>query len=200
VYIDRRMPSGAVRASLLLGALFAFVSCAPAAPVAAPAVATDEPSPDVAGQEARALEQRRLQLMHRVLTELHKLKESRQASAGAAEAAASDERGDDDLLVFGGASHEVFLGCLCDEERADSVFNLAGEHGSDLAPASIRNKFGPYGSNHDDTSACNPTAKRPPIVVASSGKSLGLLTINGQLKRRLEAPSLVDWLGRMCGI
>jgi hypothetical protein len=200
VYIDGRMPSGAARASLLLGAFCALGGCGPATPAAAPEVAAPEQSSDASEQEARALEQRRLQLMHRVLTELHKLKESRQASAGSAEAAPSEERADDDLLLFGGPSHEVFLGCLCDEQRSDSVFNLAGEHGSDLAPASIRNKFGPYGSNHDDTSACNPAAQRPPIVVASSGKSLGLLTLNHHLKRRLEAPTLVDWLGRMCGI
>jgi hypothetical protein len=136
-----------------------------------------------------------------VLTELRKLRESRQASTGAAEPAHEDEpvsAADYELLVFGGANHEVFLGCLCDEHRPDSVFNMAGEHGSDLSPDSIRNKFAPYGSDHDDTSACNAAATHPPVVLASDGKSLGLLTSNASLKRRITAPSVADWLARVC--
>ena len=94
----------------------------------------------------------------------------------------------------------MFLGCLCDERRADSVFNMVGQHGSDVSPTSIRNKFEPYGSNHDETSACNAAATRPPIVVSLDGKSLGLLTMNPSLKKRISSPSVGDWLARMCGI
>lgn len=153
-------------------------------------------------KEQRALERRRLKLERQVLAELGKLRERRQASTGAAEGAGDDEpaAGDCDLLVFGGATHEVFLGCLADEKRPDSVFNLVGEHGSDLSPTSIRNKFAPYGSDHDDTSACDAKATHPPVVVTSEGKSLGLLTSNPSLKRRITAPSVGDWLARMCSI
>ena len=152
-------------------------------------------------REQRELERRRHQLQREVLSELRKLRESRQASTSGAEVPSDDEASNDcELLVFGGSSHEVFLGCLNDEHRADSVFNMVGEHGSDVSPTSIRNKFEPYGSNHDDTSACNAKATRPPVVVASDGKSLGLLTMNTSLKRRIGSPSVEDWLARMCGI
>jgi len=121
---------------------------------------------------------------------------------GGAEAPRKGEPGpksDSELLVFGGTHHEVFLGCLCDEHHSDSVFNMLGQHGSHLSPASIRNKFAPYGSNYHDTSACSVTATRPPVVLASDGTSLGLLTLNGSLSRRIVAPSVADWLARMCG-
>jgi hypothetical protein len=151
-------------------------------------------------REQRDLEQRRAQLQQQVLGELRKLRESRQASTNGAEPSGDDDaaKDEDDLVVFGGATHEVFLGCLCDGQRPDSVFNLSGEHGSDVSPASIRNKFSPYGSNHDDTSACDAKATHPPVVLTSQGKSLGLLTINPELKRRITTPSVADWLARMC--
>jgi hypothetical protein len=151
-------------------------------------------------REQRQLEERRAQLQQQVLGELRKLRESRQASTNGAEPSDGEEAASDkdDLVVFGGANHEVFLGCLCDGERPDSVFNLSGEHGSDVAPASIRNKFSPYGSNHDDTSACDAKATHPPVVLTSQGKSLGLLTVNPDLKRRITTPSVADWLARMC--
>jgi hypothetical protein len=153
-------------------------------------------------REQRELEQRRIKLQKQVLAELRKLRESRQASTSGAEAMADEGSGSTDceLLVFGGTSHEVFLGCLSDEQRPDSVFNMVGEHGSDLSPASMRNKFAPYGSNYDDTSACNPSATQPPVVLSADGKSLGLLSLNPSLERRITAPSVTDWLARMCGV
>jgi hypothetical protein len=188
-----------VLASTLIACCLA--GCTPPEPAAAPrhsGTSTVDTHRQIE-RDQRALESRRLKLQKQVLTELRKLRESRQASTGAAEPA-GDAAADCELLVFGGASHEVFLGCLSDEQRSDSVFNLVGEHGSDLSPASIRNKFAPYGSNYDDTSACNPSATHPPLVVASDGKSLGLLTMNATLKRRITAPSVADWLARMCGV
>ena len=153
-----------------------------------------------AQREERALERRRLQLQTQLLSELRKLRESRQASTGAAEPAADtpEPGAENKLLVFGGVSHEVFLGCLCEEQDRDSVFNMTGEFGSDLSATSIRNKFAPYGSDSDDTSTCNAAAKRPPLVVTSDGKSLGLLTMNPSLKKRITAPAIDDWLARMC--
>jgi hypothetical protein len=152
--------------------------------------------------EQRALEKRLQQLESQALSELRQLRESRQASTGAAEPARDDANAppsDEELLILGGAKHEVFLGCLCDEHRSDSVFNMLGEHGSHSSPASIRNKFALYGSNYDDTSACNVKASHPPVVVAADGKSLGLLTLNASLARRITAPSVTNWLARMCG-
>jgi hypothetical protein len=150
--------------------------------------------------EQRALEQRRLQLQGQVLAELRRLRNQRQASTAGAEETGDEGAGEEDkLMVFGGTSHEVFIGCLCEEKETESVFNMLGEYGSDSSATSLRNKFSLYGSNHDDTSACNPKAKRPPTVVTSKGKSLGLLTMNPALKKRISAPAVTGWLARMCG-
>lgn len=191
----------AVPMLLMTWAACAALACGPAEPPAAPGRGV-APSDDRIARDQHELEQRRHQLQRQVLAELGKLRESRLASTAGAEAAsgeASPASPAYELLIFGGRSHEVFLGCLCDERRADSVFNLVGEHGSDVSPTSIRNKFEPYGSNHDSTSACNASATRPPIVVSSDGKSLGLLSTNPSLKKRITSPSVGDWLSRMCG-
>lgn len=174
-----------------------LAGCAVQEPPAAPRP-DEAPRDDDAQPDERALEGRRLQLQAQLLAELRKLRESRQASTGAAEPAADTPADENKLLVFGGVSHEVFLGCLCEEQDRDSVFNMTGEFGSDLSPTSIRNKFAPYGSDNDDTSTCNAAAKRPPLIVTSDGKSLGLLTMNRSLKKRITAPAIDDWLARMC--
>ena len=195
------MKSGRQRVLPLVTGLLCSAGCAPVEPAEAP---QQHAAPDRDRQierDQRELDERRLQLQNQVLSDLRKLKERRQASASGAasdEASASAD-GECELLVFGGETHEVFLGCLSSEQRPDSVFNLAGEHGSELSPTSIRNKFAPYGSNYDNTSACNPKAKRPPVVVSSGGKSLGLLTMNAWLDRRITVSSVSDWLARMCG-
>jgi len=143
------------------------------------------------------LERRRLRLQNEVLSDLHKIHEDRGAATGDSSAEAPNAK-QSKLLIFGGASHEVYLGCLCEGKNPESVFNLAGEFGSDLSATSMRNKFAPYGSNHEDTSACSTSATHPPSVVASDGKALGLLTMNPALKRRIPARSVTDWLARMC--
>lgn len=185
--------------ALAIGGL--VTACATPEPAAAPQHHEAKPSRDIE-REQRALEHRRLRLQYKVLTELRKLRDSRQASTGAAEPSrdeAAEPDATDELLLFGGANREVFLGCLCDEHRPDSVFNMLGEHGSHQSATSIRNKFAAYGSNHDDTSACNTAATHPPVVLASDGKSVGFLTLNATLKRSISVPSVTDWLARMCG-
>ncbi len=176
-------------------------ACAAPGPAAAPQHTEAKREPDIE-REQRALEHRRLRLQYKVLSELRKLRDSRQASTGAAEPARDEDpeaAAADEMLLFGGANREVFLGCLCDEHRPDSVFNMLGEHGSHQSATSIRNKFAAYGSNHDDTSACNTEATHPPVVLASDGKSVGLLTLNAALQRSITVPSVTDWLARMCG-
>lgn len=196
------MKTGVARVLLTsLGACGLAASCTPAEPAAAPARAEAKSDHEIQ-REQRALERRRLQLQKQLLGELRKLRESRQASTGAAEPAGEDApptKDDDKLLIFGGANHEAFLGCLCEEHNPDSVFNMLGEYGADSSATSLRNKFAPYGSNYDDTSACNAKATHPPVVLAPDGKSLGLLTVNPSLKRRITAPSVSDWLVRVCG-
>lgn len=195
------MQSGLLRMLVVALGVGCLASCAPAEPAAAPAAREDKSDHDIQ-REQQALEQRRLHLEKQLLTELRKLRDSRQASTAAAEPARDAEpsaAGTDDLLLFGGANYEVFLGCLCDEQRPDSVFNMLGEHGSHLSATSIRNKFAPYGSNYDETSACNAAATKPPRLVAADGKSLGLLTLNAKLKKGISVPQVTDWLARMCG-
>jgi hypothetical protein len=195
------MQMGIARVLLLALAACSLVGCATTSATSAPRHDDAQREREVERQQ-RELEERRLQLEGQVLAELRKLRESRQASTGPAEPAGDDDSGDSttecELLIFGGAAREVFLGCLTEEQRSDSVFNMIGEHGADDSPVSIRNKFAPYGSNYDDTSACNGLATHPPVVLTSEGKSLGLLTTNMSLKRRITAPSVSNWLTRMC--
>ena len=153
--------------------------------VAAPTARNREP-------EQRADDRRRAKLQKKILKELRALADSRGRET--TEASSEDYK----LLVFGGPSHEVYLGCVCEAHGPDSVFNMAGEFGSDLSNTSMRNKFAPYGSNNEDTSACNVAATHPPSVVGSDGKALGLLTLNASLKKRLTTPALDEWLARMC--
>lgn len=191
---------GIAQSFCIVMALSGGAGCAPQEPASGPSEPSAERDSD-AQREQQALEARRLQLQNQLLSELRKLRESRQASTSGAEQAPASEAEAADankLLIFGGATHDVFLGCLCEEEDRDSVFNLVGEHGSDLSATSVRNKFAPYGSDADDTSACSAAATRPPLVVTAGGKSLGLLTMNPQLKRRLTTPAVADWLSRMC--
>lgn len=192
------MDSRAVRGLLFASGLICSVGCSPPEPAAAPEQTAERD--EASDREVQALEERRQQLEKELLADLRKLREARQASTGGADVAHDDSSDECEILVFGGPIREVFLGCLSDESRADSVFNLKGEHGSNISPLSIRNKFTPYGSNHDDTSACSTKAKHPPVVVASDGKSLGLLTVNPALDRRIKTASVSDWLLRMCGL
>ena len=47
------------------------------------------------------------------------------------------------LMLFGGASHDVYLGCLnCSDVAPDSVHNDIGQYGSDISPQSIFNDIG----------------------------------------------------------
>ncbi len=196
------METGTVWVPLVALAASCLVGCTAAAPAAAPTQQSKVDRNHQVERDQRILERRRLVLQNKVLAELRKLREGRQASTDGV-APARDEppasNADEELIVFGGASRDVFLGCLCDEQHADSVFNMLGQHGADDSPLSMRNKFAPYGSDKDDTSACNPAATHPPVVLASDGKSLGLLTMNSFLPRRIAAPSVTDWLTRMCG-
>src|SRR6185503_15471427 len=149
-YIYSAMQMGIARALLVTVGVGWLAACSQTQPAAAPEQEVAE-SDSGAEREQEALERRRIQIERQVLSELRKLRASRQASTGDAEPSSEEtvSAPDCDLLVFGGATHEVFLGCLADERRPDSVFNLVGEHGSDLSPVSIRNKFAPYGSNYD---------------------------------------------------
>lgn len=83
------------------------------------------------------------------------------------------------LMLFGGPSHSVYMGCLnCGEFAADSVFNELGRHGSSIQRDSIFNSIGQYGSTISNYSACNPIASDPPVIVDGQGRFYGRLTLN----------------------
>jgi hypothetical protein len=185
---------------LLIGlAVRCLVACSVPEAATPPRKETGQIERDIRREE-RAVDRRRKRIQRQILSDLRALKNEQKAESGGAEPAAAQtpEPATYKLLIFGGSSHEVYLGCLCEGQESESVFNLTGEYGSDLSENSMRNKFGPYGTNNADTSACNPDATRPPTVVASDGQSLGLLTLNPSLKKRIVTPSVADWLARMC--
>lgn len=196
------MHPGFARFLLIVSSVRFLAGCSRQEAAAAPgdgATQTSQRDREIALAQ-RALDRRRLEFQAHVLSDLQKLHEDRGASSGPTVQSSDDapKAAQPKLLIFGGASHEVYLGCLCEGKNPESVFNLAGEFGSGLSGTSLRNKFAPYGSNHEDTSACSTNAKHPPSVVASDGKALGLLTMNASLKKRISAPSVTDWLARMC--
>jgi hypothetical protein len=193
------MHTGFARLLLIASAVHCLTGCSLPEAAAARGDGAAQPSQRdrELAREQRELDRRRLQQQSEVLSDLQKLREGRGGATELASVGASSSE-PPKLLVFGGASHEVYLGCLCDGKNPESVFNLAGEFGSDLSATSMRNKFAPYGSNYEDTSACNANALHPPSVLASDGKALGLLTMNASLKKRIAARSVTEWLARMC--
>jgi hypothetical protein len=101
-------------------------------------------------------------------------------------------------MVFGGAGHRTYLGCLsCSQYDLESVFNAYGKYGSAYGPESIFNHYSEFGSSYSATSACNPSASDPPVIVDSQGNYYGRLTVN---RYRSDAPTgqLVAWLAAVC--
>jgi|SRR4051812_44036811 len=193
------MPSGFAHLWLVLSAVSCLAGCSlpEAAAASGNGKAPSSPHDQEIAREQSAIDRRGSRQQNEILSDLQKLREGRQGPTELANDVASDPK-QAKLLIFGGASHEVYLGCLCDGRNPESVFNLAGEYGSARSTTSMRNQRAPYGSRHEDTSACNANARHPPSVVASDGKALGLLTVNGSLKKRIAARSVTDWLNRLC--
>lgn len=106
-----------------------------------------------------------------------------------------------ELLLFGGGSHDVFIGCLnCSEHDAGSVCNKYGDQGSKYNDTSIWNKYGGYGSKYSDLSPWNKYASNPPIIVDREGGFYGYFTANKhqdkrtQIKALLQLADNVDWV------
>jgi len=101
----------------------------------------------------------------------------------------------EELLIFGGSSHDVFLGCLtCNQFSSDSVLNEFGTYGSSYSAKSIWNEYGQYGGSYGMYSPCNPYASNPPVVVDRSGGFYGYLTVNEFHRQRITSPSILEWL------
>lgn len=103
------------------------------------------------------------------------------------------------IMIFGGESHDVYLGCLnCSEYASDSVHNRFGNHGSKYSQESVHNSYGPYGSRYSSTSACSPYATDPPVVVDDEGGFYGCLTLNRAHPKRVRASDVLAWLAGVC--
>ena len=85
-----------------------------------------------------------------------------------------------ELLLFGGNGHDVFLGCLnCNEYNSESICNEFGA-GSAFKSDSIFNEFGPFGSEFSSSSPWNQfsISNDVPVLVDRHGGFYGYFTIN----------------------
>ncbi|HSV47015.1 MAG TPA: hypothetical protein VLJ58_14600 [Ramlibacter sp.] len=107
-------------------------------------------------------------------------------AAGAARA-----QGNAPLMLYGGAGHQTFLGCLqCGFDPA-SVCNKHGQYGSRFAGGSIWNKLDQYGSRYSDHSPWSRYASEPPALVDRQGNFQGYLTANAYNPQRTRIAELV---------
>jgi len=119
-------------------------------------------------------------------------------AAGAAQGAAGGSTSENiatKLMIFGGADHRTYLGCLnCSQYAADSVLNQYGDHGSRYASESIWNHYGEFGSAYSSSGACNAYATDPPVIVDNAGKYYGRLTLNQYHTELGAGASYYNWL------
>lgn len=112
--------------------------------------------------------------------------------AGAARCA-----GADDLLLFGGRNHDVFLGCLtCTSYDPGSVCNQFGQHGSQYQGDSIWNQYGTYGSSLRDTSPWYRYSGEPPVIVDRAGNFYGYLTDSISEPKRTTNTVLIELIAK----
>ncbi len=85
-----------------------------------------------------------------------------------------------DLLLFGGRGHDVFLGCFnCNEFSSESICNEFGA-GNSFNSNSIFNEFGAFGNEFASASPWNEfsTSDDVPVLVDRNGNFYGYFTIN----------------------
>ena len=106
-----------------------------------------------------------------------------------------------ELLLFGGKSYDVFIGCLtCNKYDSGSVCNKYGDQGSKYNDKSIWNKYGDYGSMYSDSAPWNKFASHPPVIVDREGGFYGYFTANKYQDKRtrntvlLHLTDNVDWV------
>jgi hypothetical protein len=92
-----------------------------------------------------------------------------------------------ELHIYGGRSHDIYLGCLnCNSYNSNSIWNNYGTYGSKYNDKSIWNSYGTYGGSYGDFSPFNTYANYPPVVVDKQGNFYGYLTINSYKDKRAE--------------
>lgn len=103
------------------------------------------------------------------------------------------------LLIYGGQSHDVFLGCLnCAETDPSSVTNQYGRYGSQFSADSLRNQFSRFGNQYNAGSPCNQYATSPPVIVDQQGKYFGEFTLNTARPRQIKEPWVIARLALLC--
>jgi hypothetical protein len=102
------------------------------------------------------------------------------------------------LKLFGGASHQEYLGCLnCGELTRDSVCNPRGPYGDDLNAISIWNPLGTYGDRLRRQSPWNALGDDPPVILDQNGKFYGYFTKNHLAPKRTTIRMLAALLDRV---
>ena len=119
---------------------------------------------------------------------------ARVIGAAASGAAGATQNQPPKLMIFGGADHKAYLGCLnCSEYAMDSVSNKYGQNGSQYSSESIWNQYGEYGSHYSSEGACNPYANDPPVIVDQAGKYYGRLSLNAYHPEFGMGAKFYDW-------
>jgi hypothetical protein len=104
----------------------------------------------------------------------------------------------EEYSLYGGPGDRTYLGRLCFWTwNPDSVANSHGRFGSTSANG-ILNRSGRFGHPDSNYSPCNRRATSPPVVLTSSGVSLGRLTVNTDLPDAVQMPSLQAWIADAC--
>ncbi len=94
---------------------------------------------------------------------------------------AANARAAGDILIFGGDSHDQFLGCLvCNEFSSDSICNGFGTYGNEYSSQGMFNEYAGFGNEYNSSSPWNEysTSTSVPVLVDREGKFYGYFTIN----------------------
>lgn len=89
------------------------------------------------------------------------------------------------ILIFGGKNHDIFLGCLnCSKYDDSSIWNKYGNNGSKYNSNCIWNKYGDFGGKYSNDSPFNKYASNPPVLVDREGNFYGYFTADGYFSKR----------------
>lgn len=92
-----------------------------------------------------------------------------------------------ELHIYGGKEHDVYLGCLtCSEYSSESIWNEYSKYGSEYSSISIWNEYGNYGSEYSSYSPWNDYASYPPVIVDKKGNFYGYFTRNEYKAKRAD--------------
>lgn len=103
------------------------------------------------------------------------------------------------IMIFGGVNHNIYLGNIMSESNPDSIYNKKGKFGNPMSELSINNHLGKYGSATSPLSVCNPYATNPPILKDKYDFVLGELTLNPYAESPAP-PGYLQLLADVCKI